>query len=80
MSSAPTIPQKSAMDQAREAWNARQCVIDGKLKIARKHWFCTDCWKKLPADIQSALRWQKLGWIKQFQKAMEILQPKTEKA
>lgn len=71
--------EKQPMEQARDCFKADKCPIEGHPKRARKDWFCVGCWRKLPADIQSKLRWLPNGWVVQWLQAMAMLKKAREK-
>lgn len=71
--------EKPVMEQARDCFTAEKCPIEGHPKRARKDWFCVGCWRKLPADIQSKLRWLPKGWIVQWIQATAMLKKAREK-
>jgi len=43
LASLPIVPEKSALEQARESWHSKECPVCGELKLASKHWFCFTC-------------------------------------
>ena len=72
MNNLEEIATASPLSQARESFHATHCPACRSLK-RDGHWFCVDCWKKLPAPIRDALVQMKSGWVGQWEKAKEIL-------
>ena len=70
------IATASPLSQARASFHATHCPACRSLK-RDGHWFCIECWKKVPAPIQLALVQMKAGWVKKWMQAKEILQEKN---